>query len=140
VPLHFVASRGLHWEMLWLPFLLLITGLFGLGLALLLAVANVYFRDVSRLLPHFLRLWLYLSPAIWAYTEVLSEGTMKSLARLNPMYSGMTAWTIAFGGPLTPGDPSMVSSILVFSAWAVGALLVGFFIFISREDEFAVRN
>jgi len=141
VPLHVVASRGLHWEMLWLPFLFLMTGLFGLGLALLLAVANVYFRDVSRLLPHFLRLWLYLSPAIWAYTRVIGDGwPVETLARLNPMYSGMTAWTIAFGGPLAPGDPSMVGSILVFSAWAVGTLLVGFFTFISREDEFAVRN
>jgi protein-S-isoprenylcysteine O-methyltransferase Ste14 len=65
---------------------------------------------------------------------------VETLARLNPMYSGMTAWTIAFGGPLAPGDPSMVGSILVFSAWAVGTLLVGFFTFISREDEFAVRN
>lgn len=141
VPLHIVAGRGLHWEMLWMPVLLLITGVFGFGLALLLAVANVYFRDVSRLLPHFLRLWLYMSPAIWVYTRVLGDGwPVETLARLNPMFSGMTAWTIAFGGPLRQGEPGMVSSILVFSGWAVAVLVIGFFTFISREDEFAVRN
>jgi ABC-type polysaccharide/polyol phosphate export permease len=140
IPIHILANRGLHWEMLWLPLLLLITGIFGFGLALLFAVVNVYIRDVSRLLTHFLRLWLYLSPAIWAYTRVLGDETVDQIARLNPMYSCMTAWTIGFGGPLTPGEPTMTSSVLVFSGWAVVALVIGFFTFVSREDEFAARN
>ena len=140
IPLHLIAQRGLHWEMLWLPALLLLTGMFGLGIALLLAVTNVYFRDVSRLLPHFLRLWLYLSPAIWAYTRLIGEGTIETLAQLNPMYWGMTAWTIGFGGLLGTEGPSMTTSMLVFTGWAVAALLVGFFTFVSREDEFAIRN
>ncbi|HJS71779.1 MAG TPA: ABC transporter permease [Acidimicrobiia bacterium] len=140
VPLHVIAQRGLHWEMLWLPVLLLVTGMFGLGIALLLAVGNVYFRDVSRLLPHFLRLWLYLSPAIWAYTRLIGDGTLETLAQLNPMYWGMTAWTIGFGGQLSAEGPSMTTTMLVFTGWAVAALVVGFLTFVSREDEFAIRN
>ena len=140
VPLHLIAGRGLHWEMLWLPVLLLITAAFGLGLSLLLGVLNVYFRDVSRLLPHFLRLWLYLSPAIWEYTRVLSSEPVDTIARLNPMFSGMTAWTISFGGPLASDGPTMGTAILVFLGWAVAALVVGFLFFVSREDDFAVKN
>ena len=140
VPLHLIAARGLHWEMLWLPVLVVITGVFGFGLALLFAVANVYFRDVSRLLPHFFRLWLYLSPAIWAYTRLSGEGTIETLAQLNPMYWGMVAWTISFGGPLSSEGPGIAMSMLLFTAWALVALLIGFFTFVSREDEFAVRN
>ena len=105
IPIHIVANRGLHWEMLGLPLLMVITGVFGFGLALLFAVLNMYFRDVSRLMPHLLRLWLYLSPAIWAYTRIAGESTLESLAKLNPMYWGMTAWTIGFGGPLV-AEPS----------------------------------
>lgn len=140
IPIHILADRGLHWEQLLLPVLALITGMFGLGLAFLFAVLNVYFRDVSRLIPHFLRLWLYLSPAIWAYTRLFDKGILETLAQLNPMYWGMVAWTMMFGGPLSPEGPSLAMSLLVFGAWSLGTLVIGFFTFASREDEFAVRN
>ena len=139
IPLHILGGRGLHWEMLWLPYLVVITGLFAFGFALLFAVANVYFRDTSRLLPHGLRLWLYLSPAIWAYTRVLSDGTLDTLARLNPAFSMMTAWTIALGGPLAE-SPDITSQIMVTTIWAVAVVAVGFVVFVSREDDFVVRT
>lgn len=137
VPIHLIAGRGLHPEIVWLPVITLLTAMFGFGLALFFAVVNVYVRDISRLLPHALRLWLYLSPAIWQYTIVFGE-SLESVARLNPMYSAMTAWTIALGGPLA-AEPSIESQILVFSGWAIATLMVGFVFFASREDDFAVR-
>lgn len=139
VPIHFIANRGLHWEMLLLPVVAILTAIFGFGLSLLLAVTNVYFRDVSRLVPHLLRLWLYLSPAIWAYTRLNGEGIWETLAQLNPMYWGMTAWTIGFGGPLAP-QPNYLTTIAIFAGCAALALVVGFLTFVSREDEFAVRD
>lgn len=140
IPLHLVSGRGVHIEMLWIPLLIVLTGLFGFGIGLLMSVINVYVRDTSRLLPHTLRLWLYLSPAIWEYTRVLGEDTLLALARLNPMYAGMSSWTIALGGPLSDAGPSLVAQIGVFAAWAIGATVVGFLVFISREDDFAIRN
>jgi len=139
VPLHVIADRGLHIEMLWIPVLLLLTGLFALGIALLMAVLNVYFRDTSRLLPHLLRLWLYLSPAIWAYTRVDGNSTLDVLARANPAYSLMTSWTIALGGPLA-AEPSITSQLLVLAEWTAVVLALGFVVFVSREDDFVVRN
>ena len=138
VPIHFLAGRGVHIEMLWLPVLAALTAAFGFGLSLLFAVLNVYIRDISRLLPHALRLWLYLSPVIWVYTDALGDDPLSVWARVNPMFSAMTAWTITLGGPLG-AQPSVTSQILVFSAWAFGALAVGFLVFASREDDFAVR-
>ena len=140
IPIHIFAQRGLHIEMLWIPVLLVLTTLFGFGLSLLFAVLNVYLRDVSRLLPHALRLWLYLSPAIWAYTQVIGTSTMDNLARLNPMFSAMTAWTIALGGTLDPSGPSIAGQTTVFAIWALAAVVIGFLVFVAREDEFAVRN
>jgi len=140
IPIHILAGRGLHWEQLILPVLVVITGMFGLGLALLFAVLNVYFRDVSRLIPHFLRLWLYLSPALWGYTRLFDRGIVETLAQLNPMYWGMVTWTHTFGGPLSSEGPSFGFALLIFTACAVTTLLIGFFTFVSREDEFAVHN
>lgn len=140
VPIHIFAQRGLHVEMLWIPLLIVLTALFGFGLSLVFAVINVYIRDVSRLLPHALRLWLYLSPAIWEYTQVLGPSTLEMIARWNPLFSGMAAWTIAFGGTLDPSGPGIAEQTAIFAAWAVGAVIVGFLIFVAREDDFAVRN
>ena len=139
VPLHIISNRGIHIQMLWIPLLIVLTGLFSFGLALILALANVYVRDVSRLLPHLLRLWLYLSPAIWVYTRVAGDSALETLARFNPAYSMMTAWTIAFGGPLAD-QPSMVSQVGIFALWATVAVVVGFVVFVSREDDFVIRN
>jgi teichoic acid transport system permease protein len=139
IPLHILAERGLHIEMLWIPLLIVLTGLFAFGISLLMAVANVYFRDTSRLLSHALRLWLYLSPAIWMYTRVAGDTTLDVLARTNPAYSLMTAWTIAIGGPLA-AEPSITSQLLTLSEWTAVAVILGFAIFVSREDDFVVRN
>ena len=107
-----------------------------LGLAMLTAVLNVYIRDVSRLLPHMLRLWMYLSPVIWEYTRISGDGA-ESLARLNPMYPVMASWTTAFGGRIG-SEFSMVMGVLVFGAIALATLAIGFLVFIAREDDFAV--
>ena len=142
VPIHFATGRGIHIEMLWLPLAFVVTAIFGFGLALLLAVANVYLRDVSRLLPHMLRLWLYLSPVIWEFTRLGTQDSemLADLGRLNPMYHGMVVWTIAFGGNLEGSDESIPISLLIFSGWAVATLAAGFLLFTSREDDFAIRN
>lgn len=139
VPIHFVAGRTFHIEMLWIPLLVVLTAAFGFGLAMIFAVINVYVRDVSRLLPHMLRLWLYLSPVVWEYTKI-NEGGIEVFGQISPMYPAMTAWTIAFGGPLPNSNHTIEGSVLIFSLWAVGALVVGFLFFVSREDEFAIRN
>jgi teichoic acid transport system permease protein len=120
--------------------LIVLTGVFGFGIALLLAVLDVYVRDTSRLVPHFLRLWLYLSPAIWVYTRLDSHGVIGTIAKFNPMYWGMTAWTMAFGGSLNPEGPTFGMAMLIFTSCAALTLLIGFFTFVSREDEFAIRN
>ena len=51
---------GLTWNYLWAPFIVLMVGLTGFGLALLFATMNVYFRDTNKLLTYMTRIWLYL--------------------------------------------------------------------------------
>ena len=110
-----------------------------LGLAMLMAVLNVYVRDVSRLLPHMLRLWMYLSPVIWEYTRISDSGA-ESLARFNPMYPVMATWTVAFGGRVEGSDFSMVTGVLVFGAVARRGSYYRFLGLCLREDDFAIRN
>ena len=138
--MHLIAQRGLHIEMLLAPVIMFLIGIFGFGCALILATLNVYMRDISRLIPHVLRLVMYLSPIIWEYTRVLGEGSLNSLARMNPFFSCITAWTISLGGTLDKSGPGIFQQIGVFSIWAVVVFCAGVLIFISKEDEFAIRN
>lgn len=139
VPIHFIGSRSFHAELLILPVLTFLTAVIALGISLLFAVLNVYLKDTSRLLPHFLRLWLYLSPVIWLYEKADGDG-VESLARLNPMYSGMKLWTICLGGKDGRSDASFIQELLSFSLWSVVLFVLGVLFFTAKEDNFAIRS
>ena len=48
--------------LLWVPLLLVILTVECLGLSMIFATMTVYFRDTSKFLGYFLRIWLYLTP------------------------------------------------------------------------------
>jgi ABC-2 type transport system permease protein len=75
-----------------LPLILLVVlqTAFVLGVALALAVFNVYFRDVEHLLGIFMQLWFYATPVIYPISLVADADARNSLPllriyRLNPM-------------------------------------------------------
>lgn len=60
----------------WLPLtllLMLLLAAFTLGVALLLAVANVYFRDTQHLVAILLQMWFYLTPILYPVSYVQSQ-------------------------------------------------------------------
>ena len=83
---------------IWLPFLplllvvLALQTVFVTGIGMLLAVLNVYFRDVQHFVGIFLQLWFYATPVIYPITllgnvaerEVLGVSLL-TLYKLNPM-------------------------------------------------------
>ncbi|MFT4165495.1 MAG: ABC transporter permease [Microlunatus sp.] len=109
---------------------------FSMGLAALFATCQVYFRDTSNFLPYILRLWMYLSPVLWL-PEMLSRmgAGMQFIVQLNPMYPMLTGYANLLQDEAIPP----LWMWLAAAAWAIGAVLVGFLFFISREREFAVR-
>ena len=68
---------------------------FGMGLAAFFAALQVYFRDTSSFLPFFVRIWMYLSPILWAPEHVIGRfsGPIMTLIQLNPMYSMIGGYT-----------------------------------------------
>ncbi|HJV14679.1 MAG TPA: ABC transporter permease, partial [Propionibacteriaceae bacterium] len=46
---------------------------FAMGLAAFFAALQVYFRDTSSFLPFFVRIWMYLSPILWAPEHVIGR-------------------------------------------------------------------
>jgi teichoic acid transport system permease protein len=130
--------RQWSWTMLLGIYFLAMMILFGMGLAAVFATLQIYFRDTASFLPFFVRLWMYLSPVLWL-PEAIFNGAfprwMLTLIQLNPMYSMLGGYSDSVQEGRVPDLSMWITS----AGWAVGAAVLGFLFFISREREFAVR-
>ncbi len=118
--------------LLCIPVLILLV-VFSSGMAMLMATSQVYFRDTKSFLPYFLRLWFFASPVLWS-ADMLPE-SLNFLRFINPMFGVVSTWSNAFVYGQAP-NPIVW---LVMAGWALLALLVGGYVFLSRERDFAVR-
>lgn len=133
VPVHIVAGRGVSWAFLALLAVFALLTLFNLGLALLLSAASVFVRDVRTALPYGMRIWLYISPVLYAYEDVPEN--LEPVLIANPM----TAFLTPVDEILTHGHWPSAAWMLGAAAWSVGTLALGGLFFISKEHEFAFR-
>ena len=116
LPLAVVGSAGYNWlfelgvlvvalsivggfVIPWIPLVvvaMVLLALFAAGLALMLSIANVYFRDTQYFITIALQMWMYLTPIIYPVSIVESESakkgglfgtdiTVADIYHLNPM-------------------------------------------------------
>ena len=115
------------------PYVLICLFIISFGLSLIFATINVYFRDTGKLLTYITRIWLYATPVLWS-SDIL-KGWHKLIVDLNPLGSVISSVTsIWVDGKLPTSE-----NLLAMSLWAVFLLIIGGYIFISRERDFAVR-
>jgi ABC-type polysaccharide/polyol phosphate export systems, permease component len=83
----------------WLPLVLLfmlVLGVFAAGLAMILSIANVFFRDLAYLLTVILQFWFYLTPILYPISLVDNQSaewggllgtniTLADIYRINPL-------------------------------------------------------
>lgn len=164
LPLSLVGSAGYNWlfEMAvlvvalsvvgafvlpWIPLLLVIMVLlatFGAGLALMLSIANVHFRDTQYFLTIVLQLWLYLTPIIYPASMVDEQSdrigglfgtsvTIGDVYHLNPMEH----FVIVFRQLLYDNRWPDLGEWLMCVFWALVSLTVGMIVFRRNERNLA---
>jgi len=80
-----------------IPLIAAVQLVFSLAVAIVLAAANAFYRDVANVMGHLLRLLFYVSPALYALWEVPNEDLQK-LMMLNPFTILLTAYrTVTWG-------------------------------------------
>lgn len=131
--LHVAVGLPVGPELLWAIPIVAFIVVFALGMAMLVAAVQVYFRDMANFLTYFTRIWLYASPVIYYADEVPER--FKPILMANPLYPMLAALSDA----VTQGENPSAQFLAAGLAWAVVGLLVGAFVFLSREREFAVR-
>ena len=133
IPIHLASGLPVNANLLWVVPILALLLLVACGLAMLVAAAQVYFRDLSNFLPYALRIWLYVSPVLYYADEVPQR--YQWLLDVNPVGGLLTAWSDVLNEGLAP----QLESMLLGLAWGIGLFVAAGLFFLSREREFAVR-
>jgi ABC-type polysaccharide/polyol phosphate export permease len=120
-----------------IPVVAVVQFTFTMALGLILASLNVFFRDVGNLARHILRLWFYLSPALYgAETIATLDATQPAAAtamRLNPFFTILESYRDAI---YYERAPDFVLLGIVFGASLI-LLIVGTIFFKRLEPSFA---
>lgn len=114
-----------------LPWVLLVHVMFTLSVALLLAMANLFYRDVKYLFELLLTVWMFMSAVLYPVDKV--GGLTGQIMALNPM----TPILEAYRDVLLRGRSPDPSSFLITTGMAALMLLVAWVIFHRAEYEFA---
>jgi lipopolysaccharide transport system permease protein len=133
--------------LVFVPVIAIVQLTFTAALGFVVAAVNVFYRDIGNVSRHVLRLWFYLSPALYGPTTIaqLAEQhpTLFRLMELNPFYTLFTAYRTVIYGTETPGGGSLPPSApdwAALGAWFIASLVLVFFatIFFKRiEPTFA---
>jgi ABC-2 type transport system permease protein len=123
--------------LLYLPatiFFMIVLAAFGLGISLMLSVANVYFRDTQHFIAILMQVWLYATPIMYPITIVAQEKPgLLSIYRANPM----ERFTEVFRNTIYDGRwPTLVDTLFVVLV-AIGVLFLGFVVFQHYEGRLA---
>ena len=78
-----IITGGVSWLILFIPFVMLIQMAFTLGVGLILATSNVYFRDTSHWVSALLLMWMFVTPIFYPAIKFPKQFIL--LLQLNPL-------------------------------------------------------
>lgn len=122
---------GVGPTLLFLPVLLLLQIVFTAGISLMLAMANLFLRDVKYLLEMVLTIWMFATSVI--YPVSLVGGRLAVILQLNPMTPIIDGYrSVILQGTWPAPLPLVLASVV-----AVLSLAVGWVVFHRSEFRFA---
>lgn len=121
---------GVHWTLVLVPVVLLVHLTFTLGVALILAMANLFYRDVKYLFEIFLTVWMFVTAVL--YPVSLVGGRMGQAMQLNPVTPIIEAYRDVLIRGVAPG-----AWFGYAAAVALVGLVVAWLTFHRAEFQFA---
>jgi ABC-2 type transport system permease protein/lipopolysaccharide transport system permease protein len=122
-------------SMLFLPVVIGLFAAFTLGLGLLVATANTFYRDCGHLVSVFLQAWYFVTPIIYPMDGEIFPENWRWLFRLNPAFYFIEL----FHDVLCSGRWPRFGLLAVAAVLAAASLGVGYAIFKSHEDKMVFR-
>ncbi|MEY2459680.1 MAG: lipopolysaccharide transport system permease protein [Acidimicrobiaceae bacterium] len=122
---------GFTFQLLLLPFWLLLATMLALGIGLVLASVSVSYRDINYVTPMFTQLVMYLSPVAYGTDAVPAD--LRKFYLLNPFTTVVEGcrWSLL-------GSASLTGWAIAYTiAMAFGLMAVGMAVFARLESSFA---
>ena len=122
----------------WLPVVLLqmfLLALFATGLALGLAAANVYFRDLGYLWQIFTQVWFFATPIV--YTEEILNGRVPAVVETLLQWNPMAVFARGFRRSMYDSSFAGWSNLGACALVAVVSLVLGWSLFTKLSRRFA---
>ena len=121
---------GVTWSMVFLPAIIFAQVIFTAAIALLLAMGNLFYRDVKYLFEIVISVWMFASSVVYPVGRV--GGKLGAMLALNPMTHLIDAFRAVVIDGVAPGPAfavtALFSVVLFISSWLL---------FHSAEFEFA---
>lgn len=129
---HFAFGQSFGMGVFVLPLLFVIQMVMGIGIGLMFATFTVYLRDTTNILGYIMRVLFFATPVIYP-ASAIPDG-LKVFLQLNPLLALFTAYQdIILGGTPNPVD------VVISAAWATLFIVIGYRLFVSNEQSFALR-
>ena len=108
--------------LLLLPWSILQTGLFGLGVSLVTSALSAKYRDLQHALPFVVQMWMFVTPVIFPYERL--GHVARIVAVLNPLTPLVESVRLAFFGSGTVTLPLFATSLALTLLTLVGGLIL----------------
>jgi ABC-type polysaccharide/polyol phosphate export permease len=123
----------ISWALLFIPIAYLLLLFFALGVALVMAVATVFFRDLQYVISVVIQAWFFLTPVMYKHESL--TGKVAWLVALNPM----VPFIELFRAPLQLGKLPSVTAITASSIFAASSIILGLCVFLYQEKKLVFR-
>lgn len=125
-----IAGIGASIHLFWLPILLLLLFSLVIGLGMLLACANLFFRDVKYIVEVLLTFGIFFTPVFY---EAEMFGKWSTVLLLNPVGAILES----INAVVVLHHPPDIFWLAYSAVWALGGLLISWNIFHRAEFAFA---
>ena len=119
------------WALLFLPIVVAVAAAFAAGVGLLLAMSNLFYRDVKYLFEVVVLGWMFATSV--AYPVESAQGWLRVLLSVNPMTQIVEAWRAV----VVYGHPPAAIPFAATACAALMVLMVGWHLFHRAEFMFA---
>ncbi|GAB4488752.1 MAG: hypothetical protein OHK0031_12550 [Anaerolineales bacterium] len=138
ISLFFVAlllGAKISWALLGLPFALVLTAVFILGLVFLVSVITVYFRDLSHIIQIGLTALFYMTPIVYPLELLSGSSLLVRVIKMNPVYYFVELFHLILYQSKFPD----ISLWLACLGLAAVSFVVSFLVFSSKEKDIIYR-
>ena len=127
------GGQQLSWGLLFIPVAYLLLFFFAFGIALVISVATVFFRDLQHIITIAMQAWFFLTPVM--YKSDALTGKVAYLVAMNPL----TVFIDLFRAPLYHATLPTTAEVAASVGLAIVSIVIGPKFFLSQEKKIVFR-